>query len=261
MPEWIPTFHAHVSQRDSERTKRWIDFPLVNDELALLWMVNMGCIDMNAWYSRVDKPDRPDFVLFDLDPTPEVPWQQTIEVALILKELLDALELVSFPKTSGGKGFHVLVPLDRRSTYAESRAVRRDRRGRDCARASEARDDGVVEGAPPRRPDRLEPERRGEDDRVRVLGATEAERARLDAAPLGRGRRQAEPRGLHDAGRPRARSRARRSVRGCAHDAAVACKSAEALSLGHVRSGGLLRHRQLLAVDDRVTQRDRAQLV
>jgi len=121
MPEWISTFHANVSTRDSERTKRWIDFPLVNDELALLWMVNMGCIDMNAWYSRVDKPDRPDFVLFDLDPTPEVPWQQTIEVALILKELLDALELVSFPKTSGGKGFHVLVPLDRRSTYADSR--------------------------------------------------------------------------------------------------------------------------------------------
>jgi bifunctional non-homologous end joining protein LigD len=81
----------------------------------------MGCIDMNAWYSRVDKPDRPDFVLFDLDPTPEVPWQQTVEVALILKELLDALELHSFPKTSGGKGFHVLVPLDRRSTYADSR--------------------------------------------------------------------------------------------------------------------------------------------
>ena len=121
MPEWISTFHANVSQRDGARTKRWIDFPLVNDELALLWMVNMGCIDMNAWYSRVDKPDRPDFVLFDLDPTPEVPWRQTIEVALILKELLDALELVSFPKTSGGKGFHVLVPLDRRSTYAESR--------------------------------------------------------------------------------------------------------------------------------------------
>jgi bifunctional non-homologous end joining protein LigD len=121
MPEWISTFHANVSQRDNARTKRWIDFPLVNDELALLWMVNMGCIDMNAWYSRIDKPDRPDFVLFDLDPTPEVPWQQTIEVALILKELLDALELVSFPKTSGGKGFHVLVPLDRRSTYADSR--------------------------------------------------------------------------------------------------------------------------------------------
>jgi bifunctional non-homologous end joining protein LigD len=121
MPDWIARFHTQVSARDKARTKRWIDFPVVNDELALLWMVNMGCIDMNAWYSRVDKPDRPDFVLFDLDPTPEVPWAQTIEVALILKELLDALELVSFPKTSGGKGFHVLVPLDRRSTYEDSR--------------------------------------------------------------------------------------------------------------------------------------------
>jgi bifunctional non-homologous end joining protein LigD len=122
MPEWIPRFRAHVSARDEGRTKKWIEFPVVNDELALLWMVNMGCIDMNAWYSRIDRPDRPDFVLFDLDPTPEVPWGQTVEVALILKQLLDTLGLQSFPKTSGGKGFHVLVPLDRRSTYEDTRS-------------------------------------------------------------------------------------------------------------------------------------------
>ncbi len=115
MPSWIRTFAATVSPGKVVR------FPVVDDELSLLWMVNMGCIDMNAWYSRVDKPDRPDFVLFDLDPTPDVPWSQTIEVALVLKELLEALGLESFPKTSGGKGFHVLVPLDRRSTYADSR--------------------------------------------------------------------------------------------------------------------------------------------
>ena len=122
MPDWIPRFRAHVSARDTARTKRWIEFPVVSDELALLWMVNMGCIDMNAWYSRIDRPDRPDFVLFDLDPTPEVPWTQTVEVALILKQLLDTLGLESFPKTSGGKGFHVLVPLDRRSTYEDTRS-------------------------------------------------------------------------------------------------------------------------------------------
>jgi bifunctional non-homologous end joining protein LigD len=122
MPDWIPTFRALVSTRDRPPQKKWVDFPLVNDELALLWMVNMGCIDMNTWYSRTDKPDRPDFVLFDLDPTPEVPWPQTIEVALLVKELLDGLGLTSYPKTSGGKGFHVLVPLDRRSTYDDSRA-------------------------------------------------------------------------------------------------------------------------------------------
>jgi bifunctional non-homologous end joining protein LigD len=126
MPEWIPTFRALVSTRDSSRSKKWVSFPLVNDELALLWMANMGCIDMNTWYSRVDKPDRPDFVLFDLDPTPEVPWSQTIEVALILKELLDRLGLLSFPKTSGGKGFHVLVPLDRRSTFEDTRRFAED---------------------------------------------------------------------------------------------------------------------------------------
>ncbi len=122
MPEWIATHRALVSTRESSRVQKWVDFPIVNDELALLWMVNMGCIDMNPWYSRVDKPARPDFVLFDLDPTPEVPWSQTVEVALILKGLLDALGLVSFPKTSGGKGFHVLVPIDRRSTFEDTRA-------------------------------------------------------------------------------------------------------------------------------------------
>ena len=121
MPEWIGTFRALVGTREQARAKKWIDFPLVSDELALLWMVNMGCIDMNTWYSRIDRPERPDFVLFDLDPTSEVPWSQTVEVALMLKELLDALGLESFPKTSGGKGFHVLVPLDRRSTYDDTR--------------------------------------------------------------------------------------------------------------------------------------------
>jgi bifunctional non-homologous end joining protein LigD len=122
MPKWIPTYRALVSTRERPARRKWVDFPLVNDELALLWMVNMACIDMNAWYSRVDRPDRPDFVLFDLDPTPEVPWSQTVQVALLVKELLDALGLESFPKTSGGKGFHVLVPLDRRSTFDDSRA-------------------------------------------------------------------------------------------------------------------------------------------
>ncbi len=75
-----------------------IDFPLVNDELALLWMVNMGCIDMNTWYSRVDQPDRPDCVLFDLDPSPDVGFAETIEVALLVKQMLDLLELESLPE-------------------------------------------------------------------------------------------------------------------------------------------------------------------
>jgi bifunctional non-homologous end joining protein LigD len=93
----------------------------VNDDLALLWMVNMGCIDANVWYSRVDKPERPDFVLFDLDPSPDVGFKETVQVALLIKEILDALELEGYPKTSGSDGIHVLVPIERRYTYGHTR--------------------------------------------------------------------------------------------------------------------------------------------
>ena len=121
MPDWIPTRRFEVSTRDSPRTRKQVDFALVNDELALLWMVNMGCIDLNTWYSRVDKPDRPDFVLFDLDPSPDVGFAETIEVALLVKETLELLGLESFPKTSGSEGIHVLVPIARRHGFDETR--------------------------------------------------------------------------------------------------------------------------------------------
>ena len=121
MPEWIPTAEFEASTRERPPQRRLIDFALVNDELALLWMVNMGCIDMNTWYSRVDKPSRPDWVLFDLDPSPDVGFPETIEVALLIKQTLDLLELESFPKTSGSEGIHILVPVARRHTYAETR--------------------------------------------------------------------------------------------------------------------------------------------
>ena len=121
MPEWIPTFRTLVSTRESPRKKKSVNFPVVNDELALLWMVNMGCIDMNAWYSRVDKPERPDFVLFDLDPSPDVGFRETVQVALLVKQALDAFGLVGFPKTSSGEGMHVLVPIERRHTYDDTR--------------------------------------------------------------------------------------------------------------------------------------------
>jgi bifunctional non-homologous end joining protein LigD len=121
MPDWIPTFRAHVSTRELPSRKKWIEAPVVNDEDALLWMVNMGCIDMNTWYSRVDKPDRPDFVLFDLDPSPDVGFKETVRVALIVKAALDVLGLESFPKTSSADGMHVLVPVERRYTYDDTR--------------------------------------------------------------------------------------------------------------------------------------------
>jgi len=121
MPEWIPTFRTLVSTREKPRQKKWVNFPLVNDELALLWTVNMGCVDMNTWYSRVDKPERPDFVLFDLDPAADAGFAETVQVALLVKEALDTLGLASFPKTSGSDGMHVLVPVERRHTYDDTR--------------------------------------------------------------------------------------------------------------------------------------------
>jgi bifunctional non-homologous end joining protein LigD len=152
MPEWVPRVPVVVTTRDRPRQRRRIQAPLVNDELALLWMVNMGCIDMNTWYSRVDKLDRPDFVLFDLDPSPDVGFAETIEVALYVKQALDALGLVSFPKTSGSDGIHVLVPIERRHTYDDTRqfseivagAIARAHRGLATTEWSKSKRRGVL---------------------------------------------------------------------------------------------------------------------
>jgi bifunctional non-homologous end joining protein LigD len=152
MPEWIPTASIVVSTRAKPREKRRIEAPIVNDELALLWMVNMGCIDLNTWYSRIDKPDRPDWVLFDLDPSPDVGFPETVQVALLVKQALDALELESFAKTSGSEGIHILVPIARRYTYADTRefsaiiagALARTHRGLVTTEWSKAKRRGVL---------------------------------------------------------------------------------------------------------------------
>jgi bifunctional non-homologous end joining protein LigD len=117
LPSWVKTkqFRTHPREGGS----RLVDFVLVNDEPTLLAMVQMHCIDMNAWYSRVDKPHRPDFVLFDLDP-PEGTWREAIEVAHLIRERLAELELESHVKTSGSTGIHVLVPIARRSTFEDA---------------------------------------------------------------------------------------------------------------------------------------------
>ena len=119
VPDWIETAPFPASTRDGE--KRVIDYLLVDDELALLWVVNMGCIDMHAWASRADRPDKPDWVMFDLDPSEGSGFDEVIEVALLVKQALDVLELESVPKTSGSRGIHVLVPITRRHRFDEVR--------------------------------------------------------------------------------------------------------------------------------------------
>ena len=117
LPDWIPTrqFTTHPREGGS----RLVDFVLVNSREALLWMVQMNCIDMNAWYSRVDKPERPDYVVFDLDP-PDDGFANAIKVAHLVHEALEELDLRSYVKTSGASGIHVLVPITRRSSFAET---------------------------------------------------------------------------------------------------------------------------------------------
>jgi bifunctional non-homologous end joining protein LigD len=119
MPSWIRTRQFRTWPREGD--SRLVDFPLVDDELALLWMVQMHCIDMNAWYSRVDKPHRPDFVLFDLDPPDSRDgFPLAVRVAHLVREALEELELRSYVKTSGADGIHVLVPIARRSTFDDT---------------------------------------------------------------------------------------------------------------------------------------------
>jgi bifunctional non-homologous end joining protein LigD len=118
VPPWVKRADARVMSEQGERT---IEVPAVNDELALLWMVNTGCIECHTWYSRMDRLDRPDWVVFDLDPSDDVGFPETVEVARLVKKALDAFGLTSFPKTSGAHGLHVLVPLERRHTYDDTR--------------------------------------------------------------------------------------------------------------------------------------------
>jgi bifunctional non-homologous end joining protein LigD len=119
LPSWIKTRQFRTFPRDGG--SRLVDFALVNSTEALLFMVQNNCIDMNAWYSRVDKPHRPDFVLFDLDP-PDAPdgFELAIEVAHLIRELLDEVELPGYVKTSGADGIHVVAPITRRSTFEQT---------------------------------------------------------------------------------------------------------------------------------------------
>ena len=119
LPSWIGTRQYTTHPRDGGA--RLVDFALVNSTEAVLFMVQNNCIDMNAWYSRVDKPHRPDFVLFDLDP-PDDGFELAIEVAHLIRELLDEVGLPGYVKTSGADGIHVVAPIQRRASFEQTYA-------------------------------------------------------------------------------------------------------------------------------------------
>ena len=106
-PEWLTTCaieHASGSV---------IDFPVIDDLAALLWCINLGCIDLNQWYARCDDVDRPDYLHFDLDPVGEVDFATVREAAGVVNETLRALGMPTWVKTTGSRGLHVYVPIVR----------------------------------------------------------------------------------------------------------------------------------------------------
>jgi bifunctional non-homologous end joining protein LigD len=96
-----------------------IDFPMVQDLASLLWVVNLGCIDLNPWYARCDDVDRPDFLHFDLDPVPEATFGGVVESALLVRTALLGLGMRPIVKTTGSRGLHVYVPIVRGPTQKE----------------------------------------------------------------------------------------------------------------------------------------------
>ena len=90
-----------------------IDFPMVQDLASLLWVVNLGCIDLNQWYGRCDDVDRPDHVHFDLDPVPGASFATVLEAALVVRDALESLDMHPLVKTTGSSGVHIYVPIVR----------------------------------------------------------------------------------------------------------------------------------------------------
>ena len=127
-------------------------FAVVDNAAALAWVVNLGCIELHTWHSRVDDIERPDYLLIDLDPSEGNPWEYVREIALVVKEVMDELGLASFPKTSGATGLHILAPIRPELRLPGGEAVRQGAGagGRAQDRRPGRRHDDLEGGRPPR---------------------------------------------------------------------------------------------------------------
>jgi bifunctional non-homologous end joining protein LigD len=96
-------------------------FAVIDNAAALAWVINLGCIELHTWHSRVDDIERPDYMLIDLDPTTDGQWEDVLAIALVVRQVLDELELPSYPKTSGSTGLHILTPIKPELPYPEVR--------------------------------------------------------------------------------------------------------------------------------------------
>ena len=106
-PEWLTTCEI------MHKSENLIAFPIIQDLASLLWVINLGCIDLNPWYARCDDVDRPDYVHFDLDPGQGAGFEQVLQTALVVRDALQQMGMTPLVKTSGSKGLHVYVPIVR----------------------------------------------------------------------------------------------------------------------------------------------------
>jgi bifunctional non-homologous end joining protein LigD len=106
-PEWLTTCEIMHEENNI------IPFPMIQDLASLLWVINLGCIDLNPWYARCDDTDRPDYLHFDLDPVEGATFDRVIRTAIVVRDALNALGMKPLAKTSGSKGIHVYVPIVR----------------------------------------------------------------------------------------------------------------------------------------------------
>jgi bifunctional non-homologous end joining protein LigD len=112
-PEWAETM-PHTNGEGVDK-----DYLLGNNEATLLWMASLGCIEMNPWFSRAQSPDNPDYCVIDLDPDKQH-FDQVIQAAQEVRSVLDAIDVPSYPKTSGSTGIHIYIPLGAQYTYDQS---------------------------------------------------------------------------------------------------------------------------------------------
>ena len=112
-PDWVKTFPYTTSEGEAK------EFLVGGDEATLLWMASLGCIEMNPWFSRIQSPDHPDYCVLDLDPDKNT-FDQVIQIALAIKEVLDAIDVPCCCKTSGSTGMHIYIPLGAKYTYDQS---------------------------------------------------------------------------------------------------------------------------------------------
>ena len=173
---------------------RTADEIVIDDAAGLAWVANLGCIDLNPHPVRADDLDHPDELRVDLDPVPGVEWPQIRDVALVAQEALEAVGLVGWPKTSGSRGIHINVRIERALDLPGGPAGGARARPRRRGAGAGDRHEQVVEGGAPRRLPRLQPERQGPDGRVGLLRPAAARCPGLDAAPLGRRSPTSRPR-------------------------------------------------------------------